>query len=320
VIENNSGAIKGHVRLSGFDRLAHGLHLPEIRNEAATAHTLRQLDAWTLVLPPGAGYTHITAAWLRGWWMPRLPEHVPVFASGAGSEHPRRSGLVYSRVESLAAPTMVSGLPIVSPEESLLRAARDLSLFDLTIMAVSARRSGVLDAAALAALCASHRPGVRALRIALSLADERYESPFEVLLALFHELAGVPVEPQHGIFDDEGRFVARGDLWLVGTNSIHEYDGAVHGEARQRALDLRRDRRLLGTSYVRRGYSADDLFNHPLVMLQEIDAAVGRRHDPRRIGPWRRHLAESTYSTAGRRRLQNRWLRLSEHLDWTQTA
>lgn len=320
MIENSNGAIKGHVRWSGFDRLTHGLHLSEIKNEAATARTLRQLDAWTMLLPPGAGYTHITAAWLRGWWMPQLPEHVPLFAAGPGAEHPRRAGLVYSRLEGLATPTLVRGQPIVSPEESLLRAARDLSLFDLTIMTVSARRSGELDAEALASLCASHRPGVRALRAALSWADPRYESPFEVLLGMFHLLAGVPVEPQHGIFDAAGRFVARGDLWVVGTTSIHEYDGAVHGEERQRGLDLRRHRRLLDTPYVRRGYNADDLFNHPLAMLQEVDATIGRTHDPRRLGPWRRHVAESTYSAAGRRRLQNRWLRLSEHLDWTQTA
>lgn len=320
MIENRSGAIKGEVRLSGWDRLSHGLHLPELKNEPATARTLRQLDAWRLVLPPDSGCTHITAAWLRGWWMPQLPEHVPVFASGPGSEHPRRAGLVYSRLDGLGAPELVRGLPTVAPEETLLRAARDLSLVDLTVMTVSARRSGELDEAALNFLCASRRPGVRALRAALSWADARYESPFEVLLAFFHLLAGVAVEPQHRVDDRDGRFVARGDLWVVGTNSIHEYDGAVHDERRQRAADLRRERRLLDTPYVRRGYVADDLFNHPVAMLREIDAAVGRRHDPRRLGPWRRQLSQSTYSASGRRRLQNRWLRLSRHIDWTQTA
>lgn len=320
MIENSKGAIKGHVRWSGYDRLAHGLHLPDGSNEAATERTLRLLDAWTMLLPPNAGYTHITAAWLRGWWMPQLPEHVPLFASGPGIEHPRRAGLVYSRLETLTDPTPVRGLPVVAPEECLLRAARDLSLFDLTIMMVSARRSGALDEKALATVCASRRPGVRALRAAGSWADPRYESPFEVLLAFFHLLAGVAVQPQHRIEDGEGRFVARGDLWVVGTTSIHEYDGTVHEGQRQRALDLRRDRRLLGTPYVRRGYVADDLFNHPLALLQEIDAVVGRSHDPRRLAPWRRHLAESTFSIAGRRRLENRWLRLSGHIDWTQTA
>jgi len=52
---------------------------------------------------------------------------------------------------------------------------------------------------------------------------------------------------------------------------------------------------LLDTPYVRRGFVADDLFNHFVA-------------------------SQSTYSVSGRRRLQNRWLRLSRHIDWTQAA
>jgi hypothetical protein len=216
--------------------------------------------------------------------------------------------------------TQVHGLPVVAAEEVLLRAARDLGLLDLTVMVSSALRTGETDQRSLAAICASGRPGVRNLRAACSWSDDRYESPYEVLLALFHQLAGIAVKPQHEIHDDKGSFVARGDLLVIGTNSIHEYDGEVHEQRGQRVRDLRRDRRLLETPYVRRGFVADDLFRYPLAMLQEIDAAVGRRHRPGRLALWRRHLAESTYSPAGRQRLQNRWLRSAERVDWTRTA
>lgn len=318
MIDPRTRAIRGEVRLAGYRRLSHGLHLPS-RQAGGTSATLDELDAWTLVLPSRAGFTHITAGWLRGWWMPRLPEHVPVFASGPGTEHPRRAGLVYSRLGTCPV-SEIHGLPVVAPEEALLRAARDLALFDLTILVTSALRSGDVAPRGLAAMCETHRPGVRALRAACSWADQRFESPFEVLLAFFHELAGIKVEPQHEILDRDGRFVARGDLWVVGTDAIHEYDGEVHQEKEQRVRDLRRDRRLIGTPYVRRGFVADDLFRHPLAMLQELDGAVGRRHRPGRLAPWRRHLTESTFSRAGRQRLQNRWLRLSGPVDWTQTA
>jgi hypothetical protein len=34
--------------------------------------------------------------------------------------------------------------------------------------------------------------------------------------------ADIPVEPQHEIFDEYGRFVARVDLLIKGTRRIHE--------------------------------------------------------------------------------------------------
>jgi hypothetical protein len=33
---------------------------------------------------------------------------------------------------------------------------------------------------------------------------------------------------EHEVFDHWGRFVARGDVWIVGTNRLHEFDGGGH--------------------------------------------------------------------------------------------
>jgi hypothetical protein len=211
-------------------------------------------------------------------------------------------------------------MPVDHPAEVLLRCARDLTLLDMVPLVTSALRLGHLTRAELAAVCATTRPGVRRLRWAVSLADPRCESWWECALLLFHVTIEVPVEPQVQIYDERGNFAGRVDLLVTGTRQVHEYDGGVHRQVERHRLDLRRERRLADTPYTRRGFSADDLVTHPLVMLAEIDRALGRPHRPARVLLWRRWVAESTVSTGGRRRLMNRWLRLSGITDWSRTA
>lgn len=313
--------IRGQVRRTGYRRVSHGVYVPLLESPQPGAITRQNLAAWTSVIPADAVFTHITGAALRGWWLPRLPEFVPVFvAMPENSPRPRRAGIVCSRLRRTSAPQDLGGVFVESPDEILLRAARDLALFDLTIMVVSALRSRQIDRADIAAMCESRRPGVRLLRTAARWADARAESPPEVLLAFFHELASIPVEPQFEVVDSDGRLLGRADLRLKGRMDLHEYDGAWHGQPVQLTVDRRRDRRFAGSPYTRRGFVAADLFVNPMTTLHELDRVVGRAHDPSRIVPWRRHLAESTYSVAGRRRLQNRWLRFTGANDWSQTA
>ena len=309
--------IRGAIREPGFRRLSHGLYQPLCPNLNARQETIRDLQAWLLVLPADAVYTHVTGAWLNGWWLPVLPDFVPVFAASClEANRPRRAGLVCSRLTRDSQPVRLHGLPVDRPEEVLLRAARDLAQLDLIVLVVSALRSGAVSRDQLERVCATRRPGVRPLRHALKLANPKNESAGEVLLTTFHELVGVPVEPQVELYED-GRFLGRADLLIKGTNFLQEYDGPVHRSGRQHVADLRRDRGLASTAYVRRGYTADDLLNHPLAVLQEIDRAIGRRHRPERVERWRAWVSRSTYSEAGRARLMNRWLRLSGVVDWS---
>jgi hypothetical protein len=152
------------------------------------------------------------------------------------------------------------------------------------------------------------------------MADPRSESAWESILRLFHHVVEIEVVPQKHILDDAGRLVARVDLWVAGTPFVHEYDGGEHERAPRRTVDLRRARGLSDRGIIRRGYIADDLINHPLAMLQEMDRELGRPHRPARLSRWRRWVAESSYSDAGRRRLQNRWLRRTGIADWSVPA
>lgn len=314
--------IRGELRLVGHRRVSHGLFLPTREGLDEDQEFLRDLAAYQLVLPESAVFTHVTGARLLGWRLPKLPEQVPVFAAVRfGDACPRRHGLICSRlVREGRALKGRAGLPVDSPEEILLRMARDLGVLDLVIVIDSALEMGHLDRARMADLLASRRPGVRMLRIAYELATRLCESAGETALRLFHEAIDVPVRPQVELFDAEGTSVGRADLVVAGTNFVHEYDGAYHRDQGQHRKDLRRERALAGTSYVRRGFALDDLLNHPAVVMHEIDRALGRPHVPRRLARWIRIVDNSLYSETGRQRVMNRWRRQRGIIDWAKTA
>lgn len=318
-VADDDEPIRGERRYKGFRRVSHGLFLLERQNLSRDEEFRRDLRAWLAVLPDGAVFTHVTGAWLRGWAMPKLPEQVPVFAAVAGDPpRPRRPGLICSRLRRTSnRPEKCRGLPVDSTEEILLRCARDLGHLDLVIVVVSALRAGDVDRDAMRDILGSKRPGVIRLRAAWSDANAQLESPGEVLLYLFHRSIEVDVEPQVSVFDDKGSLLGVADLLVTGTRFIHEYDGAGHRDKIRHRADLRRDRGLAGTRYTRRGYTLDDLLNHSMTVMHEIDRALGRPHDHRRHDRWRTLIEGSLYSEVGRERVMNRWHRAMGFVDWS---
>lgn len=301
--------------------MSHGLFLKELDDLSDEEEFKRDLRAWLLVLPDKAVFTHLTGARLRGWDLPKLPEQLPVFAAVEGDvPRPRRPGLLCSRLRRTCRAKRRHGLPVDSSEEILLRAARDLGILDLLIMVNSALRLNDIDAETMDRLLLSRRPGVATLRSAWALASKKAESAGETILQLFHRAIDVPVEPQAQLFDDSGNPVGVGDLLVIGTRFVHEYDGEVHRDKAQHRTDLRRERGWAGSPYVRHGFTLDDLLNHPVVVLHEIDRALGRPHDLRQIRRWRRMVDNSLYSDIGRQRIMNRWHRAMGVIDWSRTA
>ncbi len=318
--------IRGHVRQAGFRRVSHGLFVKRADGLSADEEFEQDLSAWLLVLPEGAVFTHVTGARVLRWRLPALTEQVPVFAAVHGGERrARRPGLICSRLiasgeQSCASRRDRANLPIDTPEEILLRCARDLGHLDLVVMLDSAIRRGDIDNERMGRVLTSRRPGVRALGAAWAVADARSESVGESILRVFHGVMDIPVEPQVDLVDDSGAFVARADLLVVGTRDVHEYDGAGHRDQHQQRSDLRRERRLAGTPYVRRGFTLDDLINHPGVVMHELDRLLGRSHQQHRLRRWRRMVDHSMYSRSGRMRVMNRWRREMGVVDWSRTA
>lgn len=138
------------------------------------------------------------------------------------------------------------------------------------------------------------------------MADQRSESAWETLLRTLHRSCEVTVEPQRVFRDQTGGFIGRADLWIVGTNAVHEYDGGDHLLRKQHVKDLRRDRRIVNSELVRRGYTSNDVLHRAVGILRDADLSLGRPHRPDRIRAWHRLLADSLFTPSGTARFQRR--------------
>lgn len=268
---------------------------------------LESMEAWTPKLPPSAAFTGLSAAQVYELWLPPLPATLPLFVAMAharGEVRPARPQLRISEHPTPPAQTYVGSVPVATVPELLLAAARVLCLLDLVVLVDSALHLRWTSPAELARVSERRRRGAPLLRLALSLVHGRSESPWETVLRLFHVAVGVPVLPQAEIRDESGAFVARGDLLLTGTTTLHEYDGGVHRDPDVQREDLRRDRRLVASGHTRRGYTADDLRHRPDEILADCDATLDRRHDPSRLDAWHALTSESLFFGAMTPRLR----------------
>jgi hypothetical protein len=266
------------------------------------------LRVWQSVLPDQSVLTHLTAARVRGWWLPPLPDDVPHFAATLLGRHASiRPEVRVSRHKRLPAFELVEDLRVAKPAEVLLACAADLGLVDLVVLITSALRAGGCTLAELTAIAAGRRRGTRLLRKAIPLVDPKCESAWEVLLRLLHLTLEIAVEAQFIVTDDSESFVARGDLWLVGTRVLHEYDGGDHLKKTQQRKDLKRSTRLGHADWIRRGYTSHEVITQAITILRDADASLGREHRPERIRDWHELLRHSLFTPAGtaefRRRL-----------------
>jgi hypothetical protein len=300
--------VRGRIRGPGTRRVSHGVGLEVVPGLSAAEERLRDLRAFLAVAPPSAVLTSLTGAELMGWSLPKVPAPAPVFiASAHHDRRPRRPGLVCHRITRTRRRHERQGLPVDEPEEILLAASRDLGKLDLLILLESALHEGDVDRKRMTGLLDSRRPGVRNLRWAWQRATPNAESPGETLLYELHRCLEVDFEPQVEVFDDSGNLLGRVDLRIKGTTLVHEYDGKHHRKKQQQRSDLRRERGLVGSAYQRRGFTLDDLLNHPIVVMHEIDRALDRPHPMRGLAAWRELVENSLYSDTGRARIMHRW-------------
>lgn len=294
--------VRGRSPGAGWRQLTHGVHV------VVDGPPLTELLGWQLLLPGHGCFTHLTAAGVRGWWLPPLPANLPVFVSlGQQDPRPVRPGVHSLRLARPCRPDAVGALRVAPAMEVLLACAQDLGLVDLVVLLDGAAFLGDVDLAELRAALETvpRRRGLRMLRRALELADDRSESPWETLLRLLHIVCGIEVVPQYEVQGEFGA-VARLDLWLVGTSTGHEYDGDVHLPRARQKRDLRRLRRIDEAGWVRHGYTDADVVRRAVAVLRDADRAVGRDHRPDRVRVWHELLRESLFTPAGTARLLGR--------------
>lgn len=291
---------RGQLRGARWERLSLGLYAR--RDPGRTLAELAQ--AVGEVLPRESGFGHLTSAALRGWWLPnRLPAHV-LLATTRSEVHIQRPG-IYVRRSDLAEFEPVDGVRCVTAAHTLVELARDLPLVDLVPMIDAALGAG-MDPDELTALCRHPNRGVRTLRHALALADGRSESWWESILRLQHVLTGLgPVDSQVELSCD-GRFVARADLHLVGTNRYPECDGGDHRDKDRHLADLARDKGMARLGAQRFGYTTAEIAYRPELVIRDAEQARGLPHDPRRTDDWWAYARPSTLTAGGRRRLAER--------------
>ncbi len=200
----------------------------------------------------------------------------------------------------------MGGLRVDPPAAALLACARDVGLLDLVVLLDSALHQGHCTREELADVAANRRRGAPRLRAALAMADARSESAWETMLRILHVVCEIEVVPQLSLYDDRGGLLGRADLWIRGTNAVHEYDGQHHLTRQHQRVDLRRARRLGNEDWVRRGYTAADLLQQSVTILRDADLSLGREHRPSRIRTWHRLLKDSLFTSSGQEQLRAR--------------
>jgi hypothetical protein len=204
---------------------------------------------------------------------------------------------------------IIDGIRVASAAETLLAVARDLGVLDLMIIGDSALHLGACTIDQLSMAAAGRRRGAPRLCTVLPLLDGRSESPWESVLRLLHCVADVEVEPQKKIYDEWGRFVARADLWVIGTRRLHEYDGESHRDREAHRTDLARERRLVEIDWQRVGFTSPQLLFEAGSIIAGLDRLLDRSWDPSRLARWHALLEESVLRPAGRARATWRWKR-----------
>jgi hypothetical protein len=310
--------VVGRVRRRTHHRTARGLYRPMVpgletvvtaaqRAAARRQGLLADLSAWSALLHPTQCFTHLSSAIARDWWLPpRLPAELPIWiAQISGSHASTRQGVRVISSRAITPSERVHVLLLAEPAETLVSCAIDLSLLDLLILIDCALHRGEVTIDRLMTVAAEHRRGAPRLRQAIALADGRSESAMETVMRVLHVACGVDVIPQFEV-RDSGRFVARGDLLIVGSRSMHEYDGDDHLDVERQRSDLRRSRKLLDAGYVRRGFTLADLATQPHLIIREACVAAGRPFALGMLAPWRELWDASTFSRFGLQMLRER--------------
>ncbi len=241
--------------------------------------------ALTLRMPHDAFFTHVTAAQLMQFPLPRRLE-VPK-SLHVGVAEPARAmdarGIVGHRLRVTSA-ELVSwgGLSHTGPARTWLDLASRLSLVELVAVGDHIVRRehplATLDELTDALGRYPSRRGLVTARAALPLLRVGAESPRESALRVLIVLAGLP-EPECNvnIFDGQGRFLARGDLVYAEFKLVLEYQGDHHRTDRaQWRRDIRRVQSVEDIGWQMLQFTDDDLRN-PVELVARIERRLRAR-------------------------------------------
>lgn len=235
---------------------------------APPVHPTLPRAAAVLETVPDACASHLTAALVREWWLPRKVQDthlVHITREPTRSRLKRRGVITHRSFLAEDEVVRVHGHRVTSPERTWLDCASLLTLQDLVILGdhlvrepygwAETPRPQWTTVDALGG-CVRRHPGVPHIstaRKALELVRVGADSPQETLLRLAMNRAGLP-EPvlQIECWDPQYSpdFPATADLGYPQWGIAIQYEGRHHGEGNQLAKDLRRDQAFLRQGWI----------------------------------------------------------------------
>jgi hypothetical protein len=245
------------------------------------------------IMPSDGVVSHFTAARLWRGCVPDSPNVHLSFTRDVGT------GIAGIKLHRFGRPMAVSrrhGLPVTTPEQTLLHLARPLDLVELVACADAFVRRRITTPEDLAHFARQYGGQGSALAArAAELSRPRVDSASETRVRLLMVLGGLP-EPivNHPILRPDGTVEYRLDLAFPEQLLAIEYDGRWHDTPEQRALDEARRAEL-----ARRGWHfvilhSEDIYAAPESTLAALHAELGQRGIPvpaRLHDEWRLHFA-----------------------------
>jgi len=290
-----AGVSRSRLRSGDLDRPFWGIRTPaqpppDAPGSQMTGNTrLEALCTALLVrMPPDAFFTHGTAALLLRLPVPsRLARVRPVHVGVPAPASAMDARDIVGHSVRIGPDDLVDRGPmrLTGPARTWLDLAALLSLAELVAVGdfLLYCESPILTRGELADALARYpgRNGLRRARAALPLLRTRSESPRESVLRVIIVLAGLP-EPEcnYNVFDEQGRFLARGDLAYPEYKLLLEYQGDHHRTDRaQWRSDIRRVGRLEDHGWQVLQFTDDDL-QDPAALVARIALRLRARGAP----------------------------------------
>lgn len=234
-------------------------------------------EALLQVLPPGAAFSHTTAALLWGAPAPRdAGDRIHVTVPGR-AHRPARPGVVGHRAREMRV-TVLGTLPVAEPEQVFVQLAATLDHDDLVAVGDYlvtprriARRPAIASVDSLAAAIPLGARGAARARCALRDVRVGAESPMETRLRLLLVRAGLP-EPEL----NPEIVGLHPDLLYRDRRLIIEYEGDHHRtERRAWRRDISRREAFQAAGFRVMQVHADDVRVEPHRLVARIATAIG---------------------------------------------
>jgi hypothetical protein len=222
----------GRLRRVDLGRPHRGVRVRNLQEDSVESRCRMYLPR----LGEGQYFSHLTAARLWGLWLPTRwtadePLHVTVPQPGRAPRIPAVVG--HHILPERAASTVLRGLPVATPLESVRTLAPSLGIRALVVLLDCLRRrvDPLATEAQLVHLLAKHggQRGVRRLRVAFARSRAGVDSPKETTLRLDLRDAGLPEPEVNGVISRPGVTpIRRGDLVFRSLRVVVEYEGGHH--------------------------------------------------------------------------------------------